>query len=137
MAHILGGVKNGRRVLPNMYDQDTASASNVEVGPAALGALMQAQFNMGAWDPVSCGMCRQLPGAPGITSWTKLRLGWLDEAKVRTVNPGETADIRLGALEDGLLPRWQFVCRSDPRRITSWRIEKKSARTAICLRRAC
>jgi hypothetical protein len=42
-----------------------------------------------------------LPGAPGITSWTKLRLGWLDQGKVRTVNPGETADITLGALEDG------------------------------------
>jgi hypothetical protein len=101
MAHVIGGVKDGRRVVPNMYDQDTASASNVEVGAATLGALMQAQFNMGAWDPMSCGMCRQLPGAPGITSWTKLRLGWLDQAKVRTVNPGETADITLGALEDG------------------------------------
>jgi hypothetical protein len=101
LAHVIGGVKDGRRVVPNMYDQDTASASNVEVGPATLGPLMEAQFNMGAWDPMSCGMCRQLPGAPGITSWTKLRLGWLDQAKVRTVNPGETADITLGALEDG------------------------------------
>ena len=30
-----------------------------------------------------------------------MRLGWLDQAKVRAVNPGETADITLGALEDG------------------------------------
>lgn len=101
MAHVIGGVKDGRRVVPDMYDQDAASASNVEIGAATLGALMQAQFNMGAWDPMSCGMCQQLLGAPGITSWTKLRLGWLDQAKVRTVNPGETADITLGALEDG------------------------------------
>ncbi|MBV8834212.1 MAG: hypothetical protein JO108_33860 [Acidobacteriaceae bacterium] len=101
LAHVIGGVKDGRRVMPNLYDQDTASASNVEIGAATLGALMQSQFNMGAWDPMSCGMCRQLPGAPGITSWTRLRLGWLDQAKVRTVNPGETADITLGALEEG------------------------------------
>jgi M6 family metalloprotease-like protein len=100
IAHIIGGVKDGRRVVPDMYDQDAASASNVGVG-AALGAFMQAQFNMGAWDPMSCDMCPQLPGAPGITSWTRLRLGWLDQAKVRAVNPGETADITLGALEDG------------------------------------
>ena len=99
IAHIIGGVKDGRRVLPDMYDQDAASASNVEVG-AALDAFRQAQFNMGAWDPMSCDVCQQLPGAPGITSWTKLRLGWLDQAKVRTVNRGETADITLGALED-------------------------------------
>jgi hypothetical protein len=101
MAHVIGGVKDGRRVVPNLYDQDAASASDIEVGPATLDALMQAQFNMGAWDPLSCGMCRQSPGAPGMTSWTKLRLGWLDQAKVRTVNPGETADVMLGALEDG------------------------------------
>ncbi len=101
IAHIIGGVKDGRRMVPDMYDQDAASASNVGVGAATLGALMQAQFNMGAWDPMSCGMCQQLPGAPGITAWTKLRLGWLDQAKVRTVNPSETADITLGALEDG------------------------------------
>jgi M6 family metalloprotease-like protein len=100
IAHIIGGVKDGRRVLPDMYDQDAASASNVEVG-AALDAFTQAQFNMGAWDPMSCDVCQQLPGAPGITAWTKLRLGWLDQAKVRTVNRGETADITLGALEDG------------------------------------
>ena len=100
IAHIIGGVKDGRRVLPDMYDQDAASASNAGVG-AALDAFTQAQFNMGAWDPMSCDMCQQLPGAPGITSWTKLRLGWLDQAKVRTVNRGETADITLGALEDG------------------------------------
>ncbi|MBW0004471.1 MAG: hypothetical protein JO216_13380 [Hyphomicrobiales bacterium] len=104
MAHVIGGVKDGRRMVPNLYDQDVASASNVEAGPATLGALMQAQFNMGAWDPISCGRCLQLPGAPGITSWTKLRLGWLDQTKVRTVNPGETADITLGALEDGSSP---------------------------------
>jgi hypothetical protein len=101
IAHVIGGVKDGRRVVPDMYDQDAASASNVEIGAGTLGALMQAQFNMGAWDPMSCGMCQQLRGAPGITSWTKLRLGWLDQAKVRTVDPGETADITLGALEDG------------------------------------
>ena len=101
MAHIIAGVKDGRRVLPDMYDQDSASASTEKSGPLVLAAYMRAQMHMGAWDPMSCNECRQLPGIPGVSSWTKLRLGWLDEKKVRTVNAGESADITLGPLSDG------------------------------------
>jgi hypothetical protein len=100
VAHIIGGVRNGRRVLPDMYDQDSASASKLAAGAGVIKAHERSEQSMGAWDPMSCGMCKQLPGAPGLTSWSKLRLGWLDAAKVRTVNPGETVDVTLGALED-------------------------------------
>ena len=101
IAHIIGGVKNGRRVLPDMYDQDIASSSKEAIGPLVLTALVRAQLHMGAWDPMSCNVCRQLPDAPGITSWTRLRLGWLNESKVRTINPGENVEVRLGPLADG------------------------------------
>ena len=101
IAHIIGGVKDGRRVLPDMYDQDTASSSKEAIGPLALAALVRAQVHMGAWDPMSCNMCRQLPDAPGVTSWTRLRLGWLSKSKVRTINPEESAELRLGPLADG------------------------------------
>jgi hypothetical protein len=100
-AHIIAGVRDGRRVLPDMYDQDAASASKLTAGAGVLKAHERSERSMGAWDPMSCGMCKQLPGAPGLTSWTKLRLGWLDAAKVRTVKPGESVDVTLGALEDG------------------------------------
>jgi M6 family metalloprotease-like protein len=100
IAHIIGGVKDGRRVLPDMYDQDTASSSKEEIGPRVLAALIRAQMHMGAWDPMSCNVCRQLPDAPGVTSWTRLRLGWLSESKVRTISPGEHVEVRLGPLAD-------------------------------------
>jgi hypothetical protein len=54
MAHIMAGVKGGRRVLPDMYDQDLASESTEKSGPLAIGALVRAQMHMGAWDPMSC-----------------------------------------------------------------------------------
>ena len=100
IAHIIGGVKDGRRVLPDMYDQHTASATNVKPGPLVFTALMKAQFHMGAWDPMSCNMCLQRPGAPGFSMWTKLRLGWVDESKVRTVLPGETVELTLDAASE-------------------------------------
>jgi M6 family metalloprotease-like protein len=101
IAHIIGGVRNGRRVLPDMYDQDSASASKLAAGAGVIKAHERSELSMGAWDPMSCGMCKQLPDAPGLTSWSKLRLGWLDKAKVRTVEPGENVYVTLGALEDG------------------------------------
>jgi hypothetical protein len=59
---------------------------------------------MGAWDPMSCNQCLQRPGIPGVSSWTKLRLGWLDEKKVRTVDAGQSAEITLGPLSDPASP---------------------------------
>jgi M6 family metalloprotease-like protein len=104
IAHIIGGVKDGRRVLPDMYDQDTASESTARSGPLAIGALVRAQMHMGAWDPMSCNQCLQRPGIPGVSSWTKLRLGWFDEKKVRTVDAGQSAEITLGPLSDPAAP---------------------------------
>jgi hypothetical protein len=100
MAHIIAGVKDGRRVLPDMYDQDSASASAEKSGPLAVGALVRSQMHMGAWDPMSCNQCLQRPGIPGMSAWTKLRLGWIDESKVRTVNAGERVEVSLGPLTD-------------------------------------
>jgi hypothetical protein len=100
IAHILAGVRDDRRVLPDMYDQDIASRSRVRIGSNNVEkALLRAQRNMGAWDPMSCGYCQQLGGVPGFSSWTKLRLGWIDRSKVRTVLPGKTVEVTLGPLE--------------------------------------
>lgn len=100
MAHIIGGVRNGRRVLPDMYDQDLQSATDVPVGQRALSAYVRSQIHMGAWDPMSCNQCLQRPGPPGFTSWTRLRLGWLEQDKVRNIKPGESVELSLGALGD-------------------------------------
>jgi hypothetical protein len=38
---------------------------------------------------------------PGISSWTKLRLGWIAQEKIRIADPKQASEIVLGPLEDG------------------------------------
>lgn len=95
VAHILGGVRGGRRQAPCLYDHD------LQARPGPLREVfVDAIVNMGYWDPMSCHFYqRELP-PPGLSSWTRLRLGWLDAARVRTVRPGERAEVVLGPLAD-------------------------------------
>jgi len=95
ITHMLGGAVDGKRLTPCLYDHDLqAQGQDVEDWPACL-------VNMGYWDPLSSHFPydRELPPA-GFSSWTKLRLGWIDPAKVVLVNPGETATVRLDPLAD-------------------------------------
>lgn len=91
--HMLGGAIDGRRATPCLYDH-----------------ILQAQWQrgdrwdsflvyMGYWDPLSSHMPYDWDLPPtGLSSWTKLRLGWIDPAKIALVRPGETATIRLDPL---------------------------------------
>ena len=96
VAHILGGVKDGRRRVPCLYDHDLQA----KPGPPQ-EVFANALVNMGYWDPMSCHFYRRTLPPPGISSWTRMRLGWLPEAKVRVVGPGQRADVPLGPLNDG------------------------------------
>lgn len=101
VAHVLGGVKDGKRVLPCLYDQDLQGKSTALAGNfSARQARRESEIHMGGWDPMSCNNCLQRPGPPGVSSWTKLRLGWLEPSKIRVVSPGEKVQIALGPLED-------------------------------------
>lgn len=100
VAHILGGVKDGNRVLPCLYDQDKQSSSTSKDQKSVFEAFTDSQINMGGWDPMSCNNCKQRPAPPGISSWSRLRLGWLDQSKVRIVNSGEKTQVTLGPLEE-------------------------------------
>lgn len=96
VAHILGGVKDGKRLVPCLYDHDLQA----KPGPMR-ETFLDSIINMGFWDPMSCHFRERQMGPPGISSWTKLRLGWLDQSKVKLVQPGEESEIVLGPLEDG------------------------------------
>lgn len=97
ISHILAGRdKNGKRVLPHLYDNDLQSRP----GPP-LEVFRKSQVNAGYWDPLSCHHIRRGVSPPGLLAWTKLKLGWIDPAKLRIVRPGETARIVLGPLENG------------------------------------
>ncbi|MBU0574510.1 MAG: hypothetical protein KKH83_08570, partial [Candidatus Margulisbacteria bacterium] len=96
IAHVLGGVKNGKRVVPCLYDHD------LQAKPGDQRAVFENSIiNMGFWDPMSCHFYKYRVPPPGISSWTKLRLGWIDENKIKEVSPGETVEVVLGPLEDG------------------------------------
>jgi M6 family metalloprotease-like protein len=96
VAHVLGGTRDGRRVVPCLYDHDLQA----KPGPMRK-TFIEAIVNMGFWDPMSCHYYEWDSPPPGISSWTKLRLGWLDPSRVRIVRPGERAELLLGPLEDG------------------------------------
>lgn len=93
--HMLGGVINRKRMTPCLYDQDLqAIYSSAEEWPKVL-------INMGFWDPLSSHFPydRSLPPT-GLSSWTKLRLNWIDPDRIVLVHPGETTTVRLDPLAD-------------------------------------
>ena len=91
--HMLGGVIDDKRMTPCLYDHDLQAKYT---GGDDWAKIL---INMGFWDPLSSHMPykRELPPT-GLSSWTKLRLGWIDPAKVVLVNPGETTTVRLDPL---------------------------------------
>lgn len=97
VAHVIGGVMaNDKRAVPCLYDHD------LQARPGPLReTFVDAVINMGFWDPMSCHYYKRDAPPPGISSWTKLRLGWLPDDKVAVVRPGETREILLEPLEDG------------------------------------
>jgi len=94
-AHILGGVKEGKRMVPCLYDHD------LQAKPGSMReTFVDAIINMGFWDPMSCHYYKWEMPPPGISSWTKMRLGWLDPSKVRVIKAGERGEVLLGPLGD-------------------------------------
>ncbi|MCF8384030.1 MAG: hypothetical protein K9G39_10665 [Chlorobium sp.] len=97
IAHVWGGVVNGKRVVPCLYDHDLQ-----ERYPTRQTGFEQTLINMGYWDPMSCHLYQPNIPPPGISSWTRLRLGWLPLEKIWEVDLSSLpAEILLGPLEDG------------------------------------
>ena len=95
IAHILGGVQQGKRMVPCLYDHDLQA----EPGPLR-ESFVKSIINMGFWDPMSCHYYDWDLPPPGISSWTKMRLNWIDQSKIKIVKPGEVAELQLGPLEN-------------------------------------
>ncbi len=96
IAHIWGGVREGKRMVPCLYDHDIQASH-----PTRDTDFAKALINMGYWDPLSCHFYERNIPPPGISSWTKLRLGWLAKEKTRVVDLKQVSEILLGPLEDG------------------------------------
>jgi M6 family metalloprotease-like protein len=95
IAHILGGVKADKRMVPCLYDHDLQA----KPGPTREVAV-DAMVNMGFWDPMSCHFYKAGVPPPGISSWTRMRLNWIDQSKIKVVKPGQKTELVLGPLED-------------------------------------
>ncbi|MFA5250976.1 MAG: hypothetical protein WC454_00100 [Phycisphaerae bacterium] len=95
VAHILGGVKADKRMVPCLYDHDLQA----KPGPLR-DVVVDAMVNMGFWDPMSCHFYKREVPPPGVSSWTKMRLNWIDQSKIKVVRPGKATELVLGPLED-------------------------------------
>jgi len=56
---------------------------------------------MGPWDIMSQHFVRQGEPPPGLSSFTKIRLGWIKAHQVQTAKPGETSYAFLSPLSKG------------------------------------
>jgi M6 family metalloprotease-like protein len=94
--HMLGGVVDGRRMTPCLYDHELQAKYS---GGENMGKIA---VNIGFWDPLSSHFPHDWTLPPtGLTSWTKMRLGWIDEDQIALVFPGETTTIWLDPLVGG------------------------------------
>lgn len=96
MLHMIGGEVDGKRMTPCLYDHDLQlKNTSTEDWPKCL-------INMGFWDPLSSHWPykKELPPA-GLSSWTKLHLGWINAEKIALISLGQTATVNLGPLADG------------------------------------
>jgi hypothetical protein len=56
---------------------------------------------MGPWDIMSQHFVKKGDPPPGISSFTKIRMGWIGERQVQIVKPGETSFVMLSPLSMG------------------------------------
>ncbi len=96
MAHIMGGVQGGKRVLPCLYDHD------LQAKPGSFRNYAQFYLiNVGFFDPMSCHYYKLREGPPGVCAWTKLRFNWIEPQKIIEVPNGESKSVLLGPLGRG------------------------------------
>jgi M6 family metalloprotease-like protein len=90
--HMLGGIIDSSRVVPCLYDQD------LQALPGDFRGMQFPMIHLGFWDPMSCHVYKPEQPPTGLSAWTKLRLGWIEPAKIAIVNPGEIKTVRLDPL---------------------------------------
>jgi len=107
LPKILGRYKDRRSVVPTLYDYKAQGTpgphgyANKSVG----GNKAHKYFSIhaGPWDIQSQHGVSTSGGymARGVSSFTKLRLGWIDPGQTCTVEPGQSRTVFLGPLWDG------------------------------------
>lgn len=97
LAHALGGVVGGRRPIPDLYD----TVLQGKVGPLSRESFPRFTVFMGPWDVMSRHFVERGQPPPGMSSFTRLRMGWIGSDQVVEVPPGESRAVTLSPLGDG------------------------------------
>lgn len=84
--HALGGIEDGKRLAPCLYDYERQSDAS-----AGLPSFETHAIYMGPWDIMSQHFVKKGNPPPGLSSFTKIRLGWIGNHQVQIVKPGETS----------------------------------------------
>lgn len=91
--HALGGIYQNKRLVPCLYNfdlQDDASRKH---------DWEYCTTYVGPWDVMSAHYVQPKSPPPGISSFTRIRLGWIAAAQIKLVRPGETEHVSLSPLE--------------------------------------
>lgn len=96
LLHALGGVRDGMRVVPDLYDYDLQS------NPPG-GRMLPGLFSIhaGPWDIMSQHFIDRNMAPPPPSSFTRLQLGWIEPDQIVTVRPGEHRELSLEPLARG------------------------------------
>jgi hypothetical protein len=107
LPKMVAGYRDGRPLVPTLYDFDAQSSpgpfgyANRWVG--GTGAMQYYSAYVGPWDIQSQhGIWTDAGVIPqGMTSFTRMRLGWIDEERIVTVAAGEDRRVPLSPLVSG------------------------------------
>lgn len=94
--HALGGIHEDRRLVPCLYDYENQSDAS-----SGLPSFEHHAVYMGPWDIMSQHFVKKGEPPPGISSFTKIRLGWIGKHQVQIIKPGETSLAFLAPLSKG------------------------------------
>lgn len=97
LAHAMGGVMDGKRAVPDLYD----TILQGKVGPLSYKSYPKFTVFMGPWDVMSRHFIEPKLPPPGMSSFTRLRMGWIGSDQVVEVNPEERREVTLSPLADG------------------------------------
>ena len=102
LLHALGGAKDGKRAVPDLYDFDMQSDPKIFRNPPG-GSLVPKIFavHAGPWDIMSQHFIEFPKPPPMPSAFTRLQLGWIDANQVATARSGETREFVLGPLARG------------------------------------
>lgn len=97
LAHAMGGTVEGKRPIPDLYD----TVAQGKVGPLTHESYPKFAYFMGPWDVMSQHFTKRDQPPPGMSSFTRLRMGWIGDEQVVKVSPGESRAVTLQPLGTG------------------------------------